>query len=99
MGRKTKKVVRMSKLLRRFFVFSVFSALLALVFAAVASAQTVPHPPVITVGEGGKYISTPSGLALPAVAGNVTNLVVTDVSVTQFWQGYFGNVTCTITFD
>ena len=36
---------------------------------------------------------------LSAVAGNVTQLTVAGTTVTQTWQGYYGNVTGTITLD
>jgi hypothetical protein len=34
-----------------------------------------------------------------AIAGNITALVVTAIGQTKAWQGYFGNVTGTITLD
>jgi hypothetical protein len=33
---------------------------------------------------------------IPALAGNVTELSISGFSITQSWQGYFGNVTGTI---
>ncbi|MBN1543973.1 hypothetical protein JW898_00760 [Candidatus Woesearchaeota archaeon] len=36
---------------------------------------------------------------LDAVAGNVTQLTVAGNTVTQTWQGYYGNVTGTVTLD
>jgi hypothetical protein len=36
---------------------------------------------------------------IPAVAGNVTELNIFGYSVTQSWQGYFGNVTGVITLE
>ncbi len=33
---------------------------------------------------------------IPAIAGNVTELSITGISITQSWQGYFGNVSGTI---
>ena len=41
--------------------------------------------------------STPDlPVGVPAVAGNVTELNIQGFSVTQTWQGYFGNITGTI---
>ncbi|MFA5764470.1 MAG: hypothetical protein WC915_06710 [archaeon] len=37
-----------------------------------------------------------SAQGIPAIAGNVTELSINGFSVTQSWQGYFGNVTGTI---
>src|SRR4030042_6405258 len=34
-----------------------------------------------------------------AIAGNITSMDVTGFSVTQSWQGYFGNVTGVITLE
>jgi hypothetical protein len=36
---------------------------------------------------------------IPAIAGNVTELSISGFSTTQSWQGYFGNVTGTITLS
>jgi hypothetical protein len=43
--------------------------------------------------------SEDSAQGIDAVAGNVTELNIFGFSVTQSWQGYFGNVTGTITLE
>ncbi len=35
----------------------------------------------------------------PAMAGNVTNLTINGISQTRHWQGYYGEITGTITLD
>ena len=37
--------------------------------------------------------------SIPASAGNVTKLTLVGTSVTQTWQGFYGNITGTITLD
>ncbi len=37
--------------------------------------------------------------SIPAIAGNVTELEISGTSITRSWQGYFGNVSGTITLD
>ena len=87
---------------------SVFSSVLFFVFVAVVVvsalgvvvAQTVPSPPdVLTVGSVGNHVETTSGVNVPAQAGNVSALTISDVRKTQFWQGYYGNVTGQIVLD
>ena len=34
-----------------------------------------------------------------ALAGNVTEITITGFTITQTWQGYFGNITGSITLD
>lgn len=39
-----------------------------------------------------RYVGATSGWEVDAVAGNVTELIINATSVTQTWQGYYGNV-------
>ncbi|PLW80939.1 hypothetical protein C0585_00045, partial [Candidatus Woesearchaeota archaeon] len=72
--------------------------LLAVVFA-ISSMTVFAADPLgaenITV-ESSSTRDGASGFNVSAIAGNVTELTIEAISVTQFWQGYYGNVTGTI---
>ena len=71
---------------------------LLLVLLGVVSVSTVlaaPTGPTINTVGSSRY-SVANGANVTAVAGNVTELNVTANSITQTWQGYFGNITGTI---
>ena len=77
--------------------YLVVVAVLAVFAVSYVVAQTVPEPPTsITVGTTGGRSETSQGFQVPAQAGNVSALVVSDTGKPEFWQGYFGNVTGTI---
>ena len=84
------------------FTVAMYVALLSFMLAVAvqtALANTVPNPPdTVTTGPGfrGEQVG---GIPIQAIAGNVTALVVTDSSQSQFWQGYYGNVTGRIVLD
>ena len=61
-------------------------------FAAVNGAQTVTSVVNETAQSG-------SATSHAAVAGNITGLEIFGESVTQTWQGYFGNVSGSITLE
>ena len=68
-------------------------AVLAILAVSYAAAQTVPKPPTsLTVGTTDNRIESTTGFVVPAQAGNVSALVLSDTSKTKFWQGYYGNV-------
>ena len=76
-----------------FNIVLTFSALLHLV-AAIPG-----QPDFINVTNSTRHVESTTGYTIPAQAGNVSSLVMTDKSSSQFWQGYFGNVTGTIVLD
>ena len=84
-------------------VLVLFATLLvagALAPLAYAAAATTPvGPDTITIANSTRMVKDTSGRLVNAEAGNVTELVITDTRITQAWQGYFGNITGTITLD
>lgn len=56
-------------------------------------------PTTVTVAGSGRFTNNSGPGTLQAEAGNVTALVFTSTRVTQTWQGYYGNLTGTITLD
>ncbi len=77
-----------------------FASLLILIASFVASDSAVPQGPnVINVTESGRYFNSSEPYPIEAKAGNVTALTITHTRVTEAWQGYYGNITGTITLD
>jgi len=74
--------------------------LLTLIGAFNAAAQNEPGPPDnLTVNDSSRRAESVTGFAVPAQAGNVSQLVINDTRVTTHWQGYYGRITGTITLD
>lgn len=66
--------------------------LLLLSLAAVYVFAAVPEGPTqITVAASSRRTATPK-TNISAIAGNVTQLTIQGTSTSQFWQGYYGNV-------
>lgn len=75
-------------------------ALFSLLAVEVVVAQSVPgSPDTVTVGSSGRHVESAGGVPIGAEAGNVTALVISETRVTQFWQGYYGNVSGSIVLD
>jgi len=70
-------------------------------FSTLALAQaTVPQgPDSILSTAAGRHQNNSESIPVTAQAGNVTALSISHVTSTQSWQGYYGNVTGTITLD
>jgi hypothetical protein len=74
----------------------------ALVFLGVASFVIAdPQSPSTLSPQGTSTLNTSDyGLRTAnAIAGNITSLVLTAIGQTKAWQGYYGNVSGTITLD
>jgi len=56
-------------------------------------ALALPSGITIIPGTSGRANATNAASDPNAIAGNITELTVTGISITQSWQGYFGNVT------
>jgi hypothetical protein len=74
----------------------IFIVLIILASAIVISEPTGPMS--IEVGQSQRGPITPAK-QVDAQAGNVTELSINATSITRAWQGYFGNITGTITLD
>jgi hypothetical protein len=73
--------------------------LMLLSTASVVLAASVPEGPTTLTIDSTSRRTAVTSPTLNAVAGNVTQLTVAGTTVTQTWQGYYGNVTGTITLD
>jgi hypothetical protein len=71
--------------------------LVAVSIAAIAYAQPNGAENVNIIKS--ERMQPKAGASVPAQAGNVTELNINATSVTKSWQGYFGNVTGTLTLD
>lgn len=67
--------------------------------AALAYAASTPEGPTTLTIDATSRRAPVSAPTLDAIAGNVTQLTVDGQTVTQTWQGYYGNVTGTVTLD
>ena len=82
------------------------SSVIFLIFAVVAISAlvlAVPNGPSIKAGattrRNSSLDNTTGGTNEQAQAGNLTRLTINSTSVTNRWQGYYGNVTTQITLD
>lgn len=73
--------------------------LVLLMSVSFALAASVPEGPTTLTIESTSRRTAVNSPTLNALAGNVTQLTVAATTVTQTWQGYYGNVTGTITLD
>lgn len=74
-------------------------SLLILSCVSIAYAASEPEGPTTLTIESTSRRTAVNSPTLEAVAGNVTQLTVDGLTVTQTWQGYYGNVTGTVTLD
>ena len=75
-------------LIAAFFLF------LSLVFATPTGPNTIT-----VVSNTRSPFTNTSSVAVQAQAGNVTELTISQTRPTEAWQGYYGNITGTITLD
>jgi hypothetical protein len=74
-----------------------FLFVILLVFFLNISLVLAVEPFGATVNQTSSTRAPPANATgIPAIAGNVTELTITGSSITQSWQGYFGNVSGTI---
>ena len=73
---------------------------LVVAIASVFTATADPAPPLsLTPGASFRANFSTTGNNLSAQAGNLTELMISGVSVTELWQGYYGNVTGKLTLQ
>ena len=66
----------------------------------LAEETSVPQgPDSLLVSDSGRHFNASAPKLLQAKAGNVSALVIAHTRVTEAWQGYYGNITGTITLD
>ncbi|MBW2968229.1 hypothetical protein KY362_07120 [Candidatus Woesearchaeota archaeon] len=73
--------------------------ILTLSSIALVYAAGLPEGPTTLTIESTSRRAAVTSPTLEAVAGNVTQLTINAQTVTQTWQGYYGNITGTITLD
>ena len=66
--------------------------------AAFAAAADPVGPDTITPTSKGRRANS-AAQNLSAYAGNVTELIISSTTVTDVWQGYFGNISGTVVLD
>ena len=70
-------------------------ALITILFAGFVTAQPLGVEDV-EVGASSRFDDTTTPTQVDAQAGNVTELSLHGLSVTRFWQGFYGNITGSI---
>lgn len=80
---------------------SILSVSMMLLLAGAVLAQNDPTSPRgITASDPSTFDEGAYGVrSVEAIAGNVTALVIDAIGQTKAWQGYYGNITATITLD
>lgn len=76
-------------------------ALMLIAVVGIVSAQNTPlgASNIDVERSESVNISLYDPFEIPALAGNLTELSITGISQTKSWQGFFGNVTGTITLE
>ncbi len=84
---------------KNILLFATILATLLLPLAALAAST--PNAPSTLIVESSSTFDQNNYPAKPvdALAGNITQLTLTAISQTRAWQGYWGNVSGTITLD
>ena len=79
--------------MRKMMIAIIAVAMLVLSAAVLANPT---GPTQLGIGASSRYGASTNGYQVNAYAGNVTELDINGTSITQGWQGYFGNVLGTI---
>lgn len=80
----------------RWTVFVVLMIVLSASSLAITSTLTPGGAETITIDATSRKIPA-NGTQIPALAGNVSQIMISGYSVTQMWQGYYGNISGGIT--
>ncbi len=81
---------------------TVLIALMILGALLIAEAALAAPSAPVSISNGGssrRDLGTLPGVTVDAQAGNVTQINITALAITKSWQGYYGNVSGTITLD
>ena len=73
--------------------------ILAALYVYAAQVSQPQGPDSISVLNSGRYQEKNTSVTIVAEAGNVTELLINDTRSTESWQGYYGNISGTITLD
>jgi len=87
MRRNIKEVAEAMSLLAVVSIISIF-----LIIGTVSGAAPV-GPNTLTQASSSRGTDTNTSQQLSVEAGNITELVINDLQITQHWAGFFGNVT------
>ena len=86
-------------LIREYAVLLSIASIFVLLSSFVLAASEPQGPTTITSAGSGRFQNNSGSVQIPAQAGNVTALVIDHSRSTEAWQGYYGNITGTITLD
>jgi hypothetical protein len=82
-------------------IIAILIGMCAFLTAVAFAATTQPVGPQQIVWEGSSRFNESNWppLSINAMAGNLTQLSITALSQTRTWQGYYGDISATITLD
>lgn len=83
--------MEVNKMIGKRIVGILFVAILALVTVAIVRADPITPTTIDPLGSS-RYVLSPAA-NYTAIAGNVTEINFDAESITETWQGYFGNIT------
>jgi len=78
-------------------LFALMLLILVVAGASLAAADPIGPDEINATSSSRRENSGPK--SVPALAGNVTELSISAIAVTDVWQGYYGNITGTIVLD
>lgn len=82
------------------FLLLSFVLVIGIFMYPVSVAKANPQGPnVLNISSSGRNAANLDPITMVAKAGNVTGIVIDGTKVTESWQGYYGNITGTITLD
>ena len=94
----SEKVICVFKTNRKKLAFLSLLALMTLMLVYLAHA--VPQgPDTISITSSGNRTEGVDAVQIPAQAGNVSSLTITDTRITTHWAGFYGNVSGGITLQ
>lgn len=82
----------------RQFLPAILAMIWALVFVQIIHAAALPEGATVSV-ENSTRRTPAAATSVNAIAGNVSQLSIVGTTSTQSWQGFYGNVSGTITLD
>lgn len=88
------------KLINHAQIAAVFMLFITLFSFVTYTSEAIPQGPnTLNISGSGRNPANTEPIAVTAKAGNITALVIDGTRVTESWQGYYGNITGTITLD
>ena len=76
-----------------------FAALFLLAAMSISVVAVPQGPDTISIDSSGNRSEGTEGVQIPAQAGNVSALTISDTRITSHWAGFYGNVSGSVTLQ